>query len=250
MTHTIRFMVFATITTGCARAPIYIPNVQNVPMLTETHETQIAGHFTPSSDDYSGWDFHGSHSLSNRWMVMVNASYAQKEKRHERQYGEIGFGYYQSGSIDPFHVLAGIGTGSARSLDKKHMIESVDPPETIEANGKFHRFFIQAGKGANTGIFEGTLSSRVSYVRFYKFKQIDHVYDNNDNLVYREVINDKSNWGLFVEPALTGSMGSKTLRLIAQVGSVFPVSQRERKFAHVNFYVAAGFQLRIVPQEK
>jgi hypothetical protein len=203
----IRFVILAVVllsATSCST--IYIPNAANVPLISTKGEVQ-ASVLTGTSH----LDFQGAYGLTDKIALMANTSFASRNrnvldsaKMHVHNLGELACGYYNKvGRSGRLEVYGGLGYGDTKDYDQGNT------SSWQNVNGRYGKFFIQPNIGATSDIFDGAMSLRACFVKYFDFN-----YGGT---------NYKAQKSIFIEPVLTGKIGYKNVKFITQIGFSFPV---------------------------
>ncbi|MBK6833649.1 MAG: hypothetical protein IPG89_04965 [Bacteroidetes bacterium] len=198
-----------------ACTPAYIPNVINTPMLTNKGEIQAAV-YTGTSN----FDQQFAYAPTDHFGLMLNGSFAYNLNtasgyKHMHKFVELGAGYYTKlENNGRFEVFGGFGGGNLKSKNISDLWN-----ETVNANS--YRIFIQPSIGASTQLFDGSLATRLVMVNIYQ--------------------GSHTTTGYLIEPALTGKVGYKYVKAVAQLGLSIPAGNSV-KFAYQPFMFSLGIQ--------
>lgn len=212
-----RFSVLVLLTAACA--PAYVPNVVNTPMLTERNDLNLAVY-----TGTAGFDMQGSFAISDNIGIMVNGSLADRtndstDNYHKHAFFEFAPGYYTKfGSSGVVEIYGGYGQGWVDSYYNSSIFLNY-------SKANISRVFIQPGVGATTSVFDGNFSSRLVLVTI-----------NQDNI---------SETGFFLEPVLTGKIGYKWFKFVAQMGLSVPFNSNDIHFEYQPFMISLGMQLNL-----
>jgi hypothetical protein len=184
-----------------ACAPAYIPNVINAPLLNNKNEAQLGGYY-----GVSGLDGQFNYAITNKFGLMLNASYSNRtsdtnSNYHKHSFVEGGFGYYSNNkSKAHFEVFTGFGYGIS---DIK--ADGLFGSEIISKN-TFTRIFFQPDFGYSSEIFDLSFTPRFVLVNmkpeYYQFSSISC---------------------LLVEPVGTLRFGFRYFYFTSQIGLSFPL---------------------------
>lgn len=212
-----------------ACAPVYIPTNSNVPLFTEKGEIQLAAY-----QGSNGMNVQAAVSVIDHVAVMGNFGFRAYEnedshKNNKQKFGEFGIGYYDTfGSSGRYEFYGGYGKGESSAYNFFHNNDDI----RIEA--KFDRWFLQGNIGLGNKIVEGAISYRLSYVNFYRIKEIGLIDD-----VFHDPMEE-----LMMEPAFTIKVGGERIKFISQFGFSFPYDNYV-KFDYQPFYMSVGIQGKI-----
>jgi hypothetical protein len=199
---------------GCA--PAYVPNVINTPLLSNKGEIQAALH-----TGASGTDPQFAYAITDNIGIMLNGSFANRTSDttadfHKHQFVELGTGYYTNfGERGRFETFGGFGYGKLQAEFNNSLWNS-----TSDVNSS--RLFIQPSIGVTTNMFDGSLSSRIVMVNMHQ-------------------ASNKST-GYFIEPVLTGKVGSRYVKAVFQFGLSLPLNSENIAFNYQPFLFSIGLQ--------
>jgi hypothetical protein len=202
-----------------ACAPAYIPNVVNTPLLTGKNDLNLAVYTSTA-----GFDAQSSFAVTDQIGIMANGSWADRTSDssnnfHKHAFFEGGLGYYSRfGNSGVADVYAGYGYGWVESNYDVGFY-------TDYANATISRIFIQPGVGAVTDIFDGSFSSRLVMVTISQ--------------------GNVSETGYFIEPVLTGKVGYKYVKFVAQMGMSIPFDKDQFDFEYQPFMISLGMQVNL-----
>lgn len=126
---------------GCTS--VYMPNVPNVPMLTEKKEISAGGHITLKGNI----SFTAAYAVSDHFAVMLNGSILDKQgKKNSFQHDllEVGGGYFTTFGPENRRILevyAGYGGGS--SVRKKRQQDEDGTWSMTTRDAAFDKYFLQ-----------------------------------------------------------------------------------------------------------
>lgn len=224
-----KLIVLLLVATSCA--PIYIPNSRNSPMFTK------GGEFQGSFSVLNGLEGQAAVSITNHIGVIGNYSYINRDDldpdtkeilRHKVYEGGVGYFYNEQKTF--FEVFAGYGRGEGNSYDDYSFLGS----SSIQAKGKYERYFIQPAIGVNKKSMHFAFVPRVSLVDFTEFS------GTNTTLEIKE------DPYVFFEPAFVGRVNTMENRLFFtfQVGFSTPID-REPFFDHRGAHTSMGIGFRL-----
>jgi hypothetical protein len=177
----------------------YVPNVVNAPLLSNKGELQAGIHTS-----VSGFDPQLAYALSDHFGLMANGHFCHRKSApgdayhyYRRNFAELGGGYYTTFGSGRFETFAGIGHGKYTSFDSLAIVRPY-------YSGQALRYFIQPGIGVSSGVFDGSLSSRLTLV---------HMYTDSLNKL-----------GSFVDPVLSLRFGYRYVKLQLQLGFSIPLN--------------------------
>ena len=209
--------------------PAYIPNMSNVPLLSEENELNInIGAST------SGFEPQISYAFNDKFGVMCNANFSSSkndgetdsDRFHQHFFGELGVGRYWANTKNfRFEVFGGFGAGKINSYipdDEFSFHPIVDAFST--------RFFLQPNIGLKTSVFDLALSNRFSFVHM-------NFTDNNMN---------SSNIDPYWEPSLIVKLGYHNIKVFSQFGISLPLFEHSLHYNYMPFVFGIGVQLNIV----
>ncbi len=181
-------------------SPLYVPNVANVPLLSNKGEFQ-ASVYTGTA----GFDPQLSYAITDNIGVMVNASFANRKSDstsnfHKHNFFEGGLGYYKPFSeFGKFEVFGGFGYGKVQG-------SYISPLWQSSADISYSRFFIQPAFGISREYIDVSFASRIVFVNF------------------NQVVSQNS-YSIFMEPVITAKFGYKYVKAVFQFGVSYPFNQ-------------------------
>lgn len=229
---------------GCI--PLYYsPNAHNAPLFREQWDADLAVGLRLSSMSFGG-DFQGALAVADHVGIMANANLygmdwnttgplgAHYEGSHSGSLLEIGAGYFTKlNEKTVFETYGGYGWGIAKN----------NYGESIDAEVKYHRIFIQPAIGWYFKYANISFSTRVCILDYYMFR-----YDNTLNQTDEEIIlNLENRADYFFEPAFTVRVGSENVKFKGQVVfSIGPTYMDNSPIAYdpVSFNFGLIFNLR------
>ncbi len=191
----------------------YVPNTVNVPLFDDSGEYRLSG-------DTKG-NIQFAASVDRHVGIMANALFRQDGKSADAINGkgnfyEAGVGAFSGGeSLVTWETYVGAGIGQ---------IKFVDNGKSFDTKGA--RVFFQPSIGVHHSIFELALTGRLVGGRYSEY---------NTTYTTQELINnkladlDKHTW-LFAEPAITGRIGYRWLKLQVQIGKAFKLINKPIAF--------------------
>jgi hypothetical protein len=225
---------------------LYIPNMQNVPLLKEKNEVRASIGIS---------DFQGAYAITNNIGVIINgqsnlkstSSYVDKEyvlvEDHDCQNKvlELGIGYLnQISDSKVLEVYGGVGFGK-NSIKNSFKVDSTGifyKKESFSANT--FRFFVQPNIGITTDIVDIAFSTRFV---FLKFSNIDTLGFTTDRLLEKNLYGvDKQNY-MFLEPAVTLRFGYKYVKFHAQVASSFCINNQLINYLPINIILGVHINI-------
>lgn len=223
-------VILALIVSSCA--PVYHPNVRNAPLF------RGAGEFQGSVHVGNSIDFQGAVSVTNNIGLMTNYAFTnrtsatQESKYVKHNLFEGAIGYYNNSGRTCYEFFAGYGEGEGTSFDNYDFTAGGG---TLQATGKYRRFFFQPSIGSNSRVFNWGFSARFSVVDFQSFEQGGIVYKPSKD----EVV-------LFIEPAFVGKLYFGQSPIFANFQAGFNVAAHSNPFYEYNaFHMSIGFGFRV-----
>lgn len=207
--------LFIVMLSGCKSS--YIPHTVNTPLFTEKGELQMAVHAS------TGFDPQIAYSITDNVGVMVNASFANFDKKNNGQAWRFGsteaaLGYFNAfDSKGSWEVYAGGGWG-------QYKLSGFDVIGNPYLDFNRARLFVQPAIGTKSDLFEGSIAWRFSYV---------HLMES-----------DRSASGLFSEPVLTAKIGNPNFKGVFQIGACLPFREGSIGFSHEIIFLSIGLQAR------
>jgi len=193
-----------------ACSPLYMPNRQNMPLLTKKNEFQGS-----VSYGVDGANVQGSYAFDEHFAGMINAEMGKNKATNfdgdptgwnKQKFAEIGLGYFKPlGSNGAAEIFAGYGTGKSSVLEYSDYAANPD----FRRNGTFQRFFIQPNVGFHSKVFEAGFGLRTVFVHY-------------DRIVSSTSSHQGKSTFVLVEPAATLRLGWENVKLSWQMGLSLP----------------------------
>ena len=212
---------------AAACAPVYVPNVVNAPLLSESGEANIAGHMGSS-----GFDFQSSFALTSNIALMANGSFFKDEDEETYEYsehffGEAGIGYFKHlGKSGRMELFGGYGYGHTKAEDDWYFLGN----QSEYAEAFFHRIFIQTNVGITTEYFNGGFAVRGCCLLFNKYIHNNNTYNEKDAY-------------FFIEPVLFWGLGWHRVKMLSQVG--ISVCFNREPIGYIPFLVSFGININL-----
>jgi len=187
---------------------MYIPNTENVPLMTEKGDVKI---------NISTTNVQASYAVTDNIAVMANGYRRQStwsdasdsidswEYTSNRFLAEGGIGYYKV--ISENFIFETYGGGGFGQVGFDYFDVDYDIENNFSAN--FSRFFVQPNIGYKNDFFEFAISSRISGLKFSGIKTNYSL----DDLIDSEVYQIDAPIYFFFEPAITFRLGYKWAKL-------------------------------------
>lgn len=190
----------------------YVPNTVNVPLFDDAGQMRL-------SADFNG-NFQFAASPGRNFGIMANALFRKDGENTDDLFGkgylvEAGLGGFKASGPLRWETFAGLGFGKT---------ETRDFGKKFEAKGA--RFFFQPSVGFHHDIFEIAFTPRLVAGKFQKPETTYTTQELIDNRLY-EI--DEPVW-FFAEPAITGRIGYKWIKLQVQVGRSFKLNDKPLSF--------------------
>ena len=210
----------------------YIPNTQNVPLISERGETNLV-----LSGNGNQVEFQGAHGISEKLAIKANGglfipSNLDNGNGGSGNFIELGLGYYKPiASNFVFETYAIVGMGSFEN----HMPSTIaDYPLTKgDISGTILRYGIQPNFGFKSKYFSAAVSSRIVNLTYSDIKG-DLMFENVNQPAYLK--SNASN--LLIEPAFTLKGGFEKLKLQLQIG--YSLNLTNENFRQDNTFFTAG----------
>lgn len=223
----VRFLILsALLFTACA--PVYIPNVRNVPLFRGAGEFQGSVHFG------TGIDVQSAVSVTDHIGLMGNFEFVDRNNSEDdindyvkHKLWEAGVGYYDNSGKVCYEIFGGYGRGEGTSYGYYSWF-SVDE---VTATGNYGKFFIQPSIGSNHRVFNWIATARLSYIDFEKF-----TYDAQTRLYGSPVV--------FFEPSFTGRVFFGKSPIYSQFQAGLSMTTQETVFDYEPFHFSIGFGFR------
>lgn len=215
---------------GCS-AVYYVPNTQNVPVIEEKGQTNIAVSLN-SSENTEGLDIQGAYGLTNNIAIQLNTDWVKSSNNSSNGSGnfvELGTGYYKNLSKDfVFETYGLLGFG-------KFKYNNTNTFEEIKAN--FHRFGLQPSISYSKKYFVASFSTRFVNINYNSitgnYSEIEYLKANNSYFL--------------IEPALTMQFGDKNIKLFLQFQT--SENQTNQYFNYDNNLISIGLKINLVPKD-
>ncbi|MFB6257170.1 MAG: hypothetical protein ABEH38_00635 [Flavobacteriales bacterium] len=220
--------------------PIYRPTVVNQPLMSGKGDVQLSAH-----TGTNGNDFQAAGAPTKNVVVMghyntFSGEYegdSLNEYKRDHSLLEIGGGFFhqlgdqgENGNAGVVEVIGGYGNGNAKNYS------DFWTDQRAEVKGSYHKFFVQPGVGYHHNIFDVGLAPRVSIIDYYEMKVL-----SEDGAL-------QPNWDrgtdVFLEPALTGRLGYKFVKLQMQMGLSIPVGSKP-SYQYQPFMFSIGLHIDI-----
>lgn len=229
---------------GCSS--LYMPNVPNTPMLSQTGELSASAHISLKGNT----SINTAYAISDHFGVMANGS-VMSQSRIKKDFNhnlvEAGIGYFTTFGPENkriFELYTGIGKGSSTRIYKDDA-PTGEIVNTEVQQSRIGKFFIQANysakKAGTLNLFKARIplnygtALRLSYVNMNKFTINNLDQPKEDNIFLEPVfftrmaINKNvqlqytsgSNIGLKSRKFLTAGNSVFTLGLVINVGGLF-----------------------------
>lgn len=201
-------------------APAYIPNTVNAPLLSNKGELQMSVY-----SGLSGIDPQIAYAVTDNIGIMFNGSYSNRtsdstDNYHRHLFGEVGLGYYRKmGDKWRVEAYGGAGLGKIQAEYENGLWASKSDVNNFRA-------FLQPGIGFTTKVGGISFNPRFAAVSLYQAGGTRSV-------------------GVFVEPTMTGKVGYKFIKAVAQVGFSVPFIQDQVMFNYNPFIFSLGLQFNI-----
>lgn len=216
----------------------YIPNTQNVPLISEKGETNL----TLSGNDHQV-SIHGAYGILDGLAVEINGGLIIPEEADNGNHGsgnfaELGLGYFKK--FGEYWVFEAYGIGGIGSMQNKMPSTIEEYPNTKgEISANMLRLGVQPNFGFKTKYFSAAISSRFMNLSYHKI-QGDLMYSNESQIDY---LNRNSSLFL-IEPALTLRGGFEKIKLQIQGGYSLNVTKTNFRQDHLFFTIGlnAHFQ--------
>jgi hypothetical protein len=191
----------------------YVPNTVNVPLFNDAGQLRLSG-------DANG-NIQFAASPGRGFGVMANAMFRKDGENSDPVRGsgsffEAGIGGFSSDrGLLRYEAYIGGGVGKTKTVDNG---------KTFEANGA--RFFFQPSIGVHHSIFEVAFTPRLVAG---KYQKPTTTYTTADLTSNNLLDLDKPTW-VFFEPALTGRIGYKWMKLQLQLGRSIKLTNKPIAF--------------------
>ena len=190
----------------------YVPNTINVPLFDDAGQYRLSG-------DLNG-NIQFAASPGRNFGIMANAMFREDGENTDDVFGkgyllEAGLGGFKASGPLRWETFVGAGFGRT---------ETRDFGKKFEAKGA--RFFFQPSVGFHHDFFEIAFTPRLVAGKFQQPETTYSTQELIDNKLYE--IEDPV-W-FFAEPAITGRIGYKWIKLQVQVGRSFKFNDKPLSF--------------------
>jgi hypothetical protein len=244
----LRFPIFIIcyllLSQSCTRI-VYVPNMQNVPLLQEKNEVRATLGVS---------NFQGAYAVTNNIGVMINGQFRNGGGGPESSFQwfqelaktksiEGGVGYFKPfNGIGVFEIYGGGGIGSISFDEYENYLDKYSAATS--------RFFIQPSVGISNKYLDIAFSLRFVSLKFYNADTSEYVYgsssfNNEENVDLNEL--DKHDY-TFIEPALTCRFGWKYVKFHLQ--AVFPNQLNNAPINYNKSSLFAGVHFNIAQRNK
>lgn len=236
--HNILIVLLAGIitVTGCS-PKYYVPNTQNVPLLTRKGEINLS-----ACGNTNQLEIQGAYALTKRLGLVANGGFFIPQDENNGNGGrgnlvEAGAGYYlplANHLVFEAYGLAGYGTV------ENHMPSTLNdnPNTTGKIDAGILRFAIQPNIGFKSKYFSAAISSRIVSLNYNNIKG-SLIYNNVNQVTY---LNENNS--LFVaEPAITLRGGIEKLKVQVQLAGSYNLSKSD--FLQEKSLLSIGLNLNL-----
>lgn len=206
----------------CSCSPtFYMPNTQNVPLLSKKGQTNILG---AANGDMI--DLQLSHALGENFGVMLNGSLVPEQTNVNGNGGKGAFAEFGGGYFKPlntnmlFEIYGMAGFGSLKNINNSQVSEYPNTQGIFESN--ISRIAIQPAIGYTSKYFSAAVSSRMGAINYMNPKG-SMMYNNQDQI---QRFTDKSSY-FMIEPALTLRGGLEKVKIQLQIQKSFNVTEKD-----------------------
>ncbi len=211
----------------------YVPNTQNVPLLSEKNEVDLT-----LSGNGEKVEFQGAYAITGHLGVKANAGWFIPSDLDNGNGGkgnfiELGAGYFTKVSENDNWIFETYGIAGFGTMEN-HLPSTLEdyPLTTGKIKANLLRVGIQPNFGYKTKHFAIAVSSRFVHLSYDQIRG-DLTFNNKDQQEYLR--NHNSNF--LIEPALTIKGGFERIKLQLQYGYSFNVTdfnfKQERPFITV-----------------
>lgn len=214
----------------------YVPNTQNVPLISEKGETNV--NVTGNGNQV---EFQGAYGVSNAFAVQLNSGWyipadLDNGNGGSGRFVEFGGGYFNT--IRENWVLETYGIVGFGKFENHLPSTTMDSPQTngdISAN--ITRFGIQPNFGYKSKYFSAAISSRIVNLTYNNIDG-DLIFENEDQVEYLK--NNSSNF--LIEPAITIKGGTEKIKL--QLQYLYSANLTKSDFKQDNSLVSVGLNFK------
>lgn len=211
---------------GCTAVYVAPPN--HIPLMKEKGDGHISGSFGLNGfgvqTGYGLTDNVGAVASTNFGRVTVAFDAADNSRRYS--YIEGGINYFTDiGANGRVELLGLIGSG------KSDLVRAQSNDVRREASGSYMKYSLQNNAAYSINNVDGGLSTRVSYINYYKYEDT--------------AANDDDRTASFVlEPAFCTGLNFKNIKIESQFGYLIPLSQNSLAFDHDLIRISLGVKFR------
>ncbi|NBA85756.1 hypothetical protein GVN16_08300 [Emticicia sp. CRIBPO] len=223
--------IACTLISGC-QPNYYIPNTQNVPLLTSKGETSLT-----LSGNTNQVEFLGAYAAGNHFGIQLNGGLIKPFNQNKEAGGsgkliEAGLGYFKEMENNlVFETYGLFGLGSVENHFPSSKSSATTDQETISAG--LRRFGVQPVLGFKTKYFQIAGSARLVNLSYYNISG-NHVYENELQTTYLE----KNRSSFLIEPAVTVKGGVENVKFQFQLASSANTTNSD--FRQDNFLLTLG----------
>jgi len=217
-------------------AAVYVPNVVNAPLLSESGDIQVT-----AAGGLNGYDAQGACAITNHIGIMVNGSFAHRtsdssDNFHRHAFLEAGAGYYLPvAEVLRFEVFGGGGLGSVAGISRSNVDSNLLFSNRDEVSGNYYRLFLQPTFGVKTDVIDAAISMRTAYFNAYDLRHND--------------MRNTAMTAVVVEPAFTLRGGYKHVMAHTQLGTSLPIIS-DADFRWRPFILNVGITVRFNVKSK
>ena len=225
-------LLIGTLLISACNPKYYVPNTQNVPLISEKGETNLT-----LSGNGNQVEFQGAYGVANAFAIKANGGLfipADLENGNggSGRFLEVGAGYFKEIQENWIFETYGIlGFGSFEN----HLPSTIAqfPLTKGDISASILRIGIQPAIGYKSKFFSTAISSRIASLGYNNIEG-DLVFDNENQVAYLE--DHASNF--LIEPALTLRAGIEKVKLQLQYG--YSINVSDNAFKQDKAYLTLG----------
>lgn len=228
-------IVFAVFILSACSPKYYVPNTQNVPLLSEKGQVNLT-----AVGNGNQVEIQGAYALGSSLGIMGNVGfYIPKDDGNGNggsgKLGEIGIGYFKPITEHViFETYGLVGIGSF-----ENHFPAASSTNTGKISGNLTRFGLQPSIGYKTKGFSVAFSSRITSLN-YGEPEGNLIFDGVDQVVY---LNENRSF-ILLEPALTLRAGLEKVKLQLQLTRGFNLTDSDFRQDESLLSVGVNFNLR------
>lgn len=195
------FIILIPLLAGCTT--VYVPTSLNAPMPEKKYDFTLS----PKQSKYS-LEFNSSLAVSDYTALLFNAAFLEK-KNHDESFNsqliEGAYGLFFPVNLRNTDYIWEMYLGYGNCKLDSYQINSDNHSYFDRVKGNYHKYFLQSDIGLKTKYLMVNIGARLVYLNLQPLS-----FPENSHHYPRSV--------LFAEPAITGELGTQSLKLVGQMG--------------------------------